>query len=67
MRNESVMDNQGAIKHRLMKLLVGIVALSSPFDGKFRKIRVEVRAKGKRNLKVQFSPKGYFAKKELLR
>jgi len=37
------------------------------FKGEFRKIRVIVRSKGKRNLRVEFSPKGYFAKKELLK
>ena len=39
-----------------------------PFDGKFRRIRVVViQAKGKNKLRVEFSPKGYYAKKELLR
>ena len=38
-----------------------------PFDGSFRKINVVVRPKRKRKLKVEFSPKGYYAKRELLR
>ncbi len=37
------------------------------FDGKFRKIRVEVRTKDKGKLRVKFSPIGYYAKKELLK
>ena len=38
-----------------------------PFDGKFRRIQVVVRPKRKDKLRVEFSPKGYYAKKELLK
>ena len=31
-------------------------------DGKYRKIRIEIREGGKRKLKVRYSPNGYFAK-----
>ena len=37
------------------------------FEGKFRRIRVVVRAKGRAKLKAEFTPKGYYAKKELLK
>lgn len=36
------------------------------FSGEWRKIRVKVRKQDGRKLKVQFSPNGYFAKKELI-
>jgi len=35
------------------------------FRGEWRKFRVLVRSPDKRKLKVQFTPKGYYAKKEL--
>ena len=35
------------------------------FRGEWRKIRVLVRVKDQRKLKVQFAPKGYYAKREL--
>jgi hypothetical protein len=38
-----------------------------PFDGKFRRIRVVMTGKDKGRLRVEFSPKGYYARKELLR
>lgn len=36
------------------------------FIGEWRKIRVKVRKQGETKLKVQFSPNGYYAKKELV-
>jgi hypothetical protein len=45
----------------------GYYPMNSRFAGQFRKIRVAVRTKGNGRLKVEFSPKGYYAKKELIK
>jgi hypothetical protein len=37
------------------------------FNGEFRRIQVRVRAEGKGRLRVRYSPRGYFADKELLK
>ena len=43
----------------------GYYPMNNQFEGEYRKIRVLVRSKDQRKLKVQFTPKGYYAKKEL--
>lgn len=45
----------------------GYYPTNTRFGGEYRNIRVLVRSKGKRKLRVEFSPKGYYAKKELRR
>ena len=44
---------------------VGYYPTNFRFKDEWRKIRVLVRSKGKRKLRVAFSPKGYYAKQEL--
>lgn len=43
---------------------IGYTPTNNSFDGKLRKIRVDVRAKEDRKLKAQISFRGYFATKE---
>jgi hypothetical protein len=43
----------------------GYYPTNSQFRDEWRKIRVLVRSPDKRKLRVQFTPKGYYAKKEL--
>jgi hypothetical protein len=44
---------------------VGYYPTNFRFKDEWRKIRVLLRSKDQRKLKVQFTPKGYYAKKEL--
>jgi hypothetical protein len=41
-------------------------SLKYPFDGRYRKIHVEVVQRRKGKVRVEYRPKGYYAKKELL-
>jgi hypothetical protein len=60
--------NEGSGKQTQQAMYeVGYYPMNDLFEGEFRKIRVLVRSKGKSKLRVQSSPKGYFAKKELLK
>jgi hypothetical protein len=45
---------------------VGYLPNTRHFRGEWRKIRIVVRNQDERKLKVEFTPKGYYAKKEII-
>jgi hypothetical protein len=60
--------NEGSDRRTQQALYeVGYYPINYQFEGEFRKLRISVQNKGKRKLRVEFSPKGYYAKKELIK